>query len=200
MRGVSVVITAVLIFLIALATSIVAWSWAAPRIAEALDIAETKSVRLAFERCAEKIIFTARTGTTTRCLIPAERGRLTAAKDGLYYQITSTAALCDPHTWIVTDPERHIQSRCDVQNGLRTLRLRWFWPAELEIEGFNLAGNITFMARPYEDIEFSPPNVTFRTLTVFIEFEHMPGAAGQNIKISRVSLTPEKVILRVDIY
>lgn len=219
-RGVTVIIEAVLISMIATIAAVAAYSWAIPRINEAFDTAEGQSVRMAMTTCSDKIVETARTGTASRCIIPADRGKLSAQTDGIYYSMLTTAAICDPTVdWATIDPAKHIEFRCGAVAKARQYELRWRWPNPTVISGDLTSGGFSgfsgeigtepgcpwtgsppYPPCPNPTITFAPTIVNFSTVTVFVEFEFKPGAAGKNLELIRTNVTADKVDLKVNMY
>jgi len=203
-------------------TAIAAYSWAAPRVALSMELSEAQSVQAAMESCDDRIVETARTGSGNRCIFPASRGAIIARTDGLYYSLESSGRLCDPTVdWVVINAEKHIEVECDLTSkGTSNFNLRWRWPSQITINAEDLAGMGGFVGAiatencpyvppspssppyppcPQPTITFDPADVTFNTITVYVEFELTPGASGKTISLTRVQVAPDKVILRADV-
>ena len=222
MRGAATVVVAVLLAAIATATSIAAYSWAAPRIAISLELSETSAVQTALVQCNDRITETARTGSGNRCVIPASHGQLTAQTDGLYYQLTSSGRLCDQTAdWVTLDEENHVDMHCTITAESGSIyELRWRWPSQITISGQGVGGVTGFVGAigvencpfgppsptsppyppcPRPAITFDPTNVTFNTITVYVEFETTPGMTGNTVMLSRVRTEPDKVVLKAEL-
>lgn len=198
MRGAVTVFQAVLIFAIAVSMIALGVPWFFDTYDKSRDIGEIQRVKNQLEQCNEKLVETARTGTANTCIFSTEKGEITAELDGIYYSITTRADVCDDHGWVEINPEKHIWQKCEIEITTRKYDLKWSWPKNITIEGYQLEGEIDREEKKIADIIFDSP-VTFRTLTVLVEFESIPGQAGRIIEINRKSIEEEKVILRVNI-
>ncbi len=196
MRGAVTIFQAVLIFVIAVSLIALGVPWFLDTYEKSMEIGEIRTVKGQLEQCNEKLVETARTGTANQCLFSADKGEMTAESDGVYYSITTKADICDDHNWIEIDPEKHIWQKCKVVATTTNYNLKWSWPKNITIEGYNLDGEIDRNDVKIADIIFTSP-VDFTTLTVLVEFEAVPGQAGKIIEINRISVQEEKVILRV---
>ncbi len=200
MRGVSTVIVAVLLVAIGSVSAVAAYTWASPRISFSFDLSESDAVQRAFESCNDRIIETARTGSSSHCIIPTSRGELTAQSDGLYYTLSSSGRLCDQTSdWVSINAEKHVELLCNVQPGNATMfNLRWRYPKLVSIYAVTLEGNLT------RDSDVTPVkfNTTssFRTVSVFVYLVVTPGGGGQNIDLNRINITSENVTLGIRIY
>lgn len=221
MRAVTVLVSAIIVLAISVIAATTAYMWAAPRIAASFEAAEAEAVQVALADCNDRIVETARTGIANRCLIPADRGRLTAETDGLYYSLLTAAPVCDPTAdWVSLEPAKRLELKCSFVERYH-YELRWRWPSEIAINGTGLAGMGGFVGMigtedcPFEpppppasppyppcpepDIKFEPTDVEFETVTMFVEFETIPGARGKIVSMSRVSITPYKIVLKVEL-
>jgi len=199
-RGVSSVIVAVLITVIAASASIAAYFWVMPRISLSFDMGETQTVQTALESCDTKILETARTGSGNKCIFPSSRGTITAQYDGIYYSLKSKGRMCDPTLdWISIVPAKHIEFSCNVTSeGTTSYGLRWRYPQTLNITIENLDGSLS-RYNELLTVNVTPPT-ELRTLNVFIYLIKEAGTAGKNIELNRRQLTSDNVTLGVRIY
>ncbi len=198
MKGAITVLQAVLIFAIGVSLVTVAIPWLSNTLERSLDIGEMSTIKDQMALCNDKLVETARTGTSNKCIFSSNRGSARAEKDGIYYRLITTAEICDEHSWGDVDKERHLESSCEVSSGVHTYELRWRWPSEVTMEGMSFAGNMYKEGGAKEDIDFDE-QVTFRTITVIVEFDYTPGQAGKTFEISRLALQEDKAILSVNI-
>lgn len=204
MHGAVTILQAMLIMLIAISLVVIALPWVLDVIGEMMDISEIKGVKSQLEMCDEKIIETSRTGSTNKCLFSVSRGELTGSREGLNYKLISSADICDRHSWVLINEEKHIWQKCDVRGDKSILELRWNFPKEIKIEGQQFVGNELRGETIIGNINFGegPPygeDIEFRTLSLYVEFEHQPGETGNLIEISRVSITAEDITLKIKI-
>ena len=203
MKGVAVTFMFIMIITVSLISILVGWT--VMNTFSFFEANEINSVKKELANCNDKIIETARTGLTNKCIFPIDRGELRVSKDGLNYTIISSAAICDEHPLVLIDEEKHIWQQCYVSGKNRILQLFWMYPSEIEIEGQNLSGNVTTGNSNVGNINFNNPT-SFRTLTLFIQFEiqgqegvEVVSKTGKTIVISRVGLTAEEVTLSINV-
>lgn len=155
------IIEAVLILAIAAGFTSLAGVWTYSSVQASMVSAEMNSMKQAFAACNDKILETARTGSSNRCVFPVDKGKLSAAADGLYYSLLGGKEICSPHGWFQIDEKRHIWQKCDAADSKRIYQLRWSWPKEVNIEGRAVYGNFS----GGEDVNFNE-TVFFRTINV----------------------------------
>jgi hypothetical protein len=198
MKGAVEIFQMVLIFAIGVSLAAIATPWAYSSLQKTMDISEMGVIRDQMALCNDKLIETARTGTSNRCSFSANRGKVSALTDGIYYNILSKAPICDDHSWAEVDAERHLESMCDASETARTYVMRWRWPSDVKIMGDGFTGKVLKRETVQYNIEFEP-NVTFKTITVIVEFDYTPGETGKIVEISRKSLTKDTATLAVKI-
>ena len=198
MRGQVTIVQAVLILLVIVTVTIIIVPWVASSIERSGQISEMQTIRTQMELCNDKIEETGRVGSANQCVFSVGKGKMYAETTGIYYELVSTADICDENEWTEIDPQRHLWQRCDIVADTTVYELRWSWPKELEIKGESLSGSVYRYDSKIADIDFDT-NVTFQTLTVFVEFDFIPGQSGNIIEMSRVSVDEDKVTLRVNI-
>lgn len=198
MKGAVTVFQAILIFAVAVSMAAIATPWAYATLQKSLDTSEMSTVRSQLGLCNDKLIDTARTGTSNKCTFSANRGKITAQTDGVYYTLISKAQMCDDHDWGEVDKDRHLESMCDSSYDVRTYTMRWRWPANVTMEGKEFSGAILKKEQTVNTITFDD-SLTFRTVSVVVEFEYTPGQSGKTVEISRNSLSRDKAVLGVNI-
>lgn len=196
MKGAVSILQAILIFAIAVSLTAVAVPWAYVAIQRSFDMSEIGTIKDQLALCNDKLVETARTGTSNKCIFSASRGKVSADWDGIYYDLLSTASICDKHEWGEIDAERHLESKCDVSLETMHYYLRWRWPSEVKMEGSGFTGELRKKDELESDVAFDP-QVQFETLTVVVEFDVAEKTAGNEIEISRTSLLADKAILKV---
>ncbi|MCD6476956.1 MAG: hypothetical protein J7K26_02190 [Candidatus Aenigmarchaeota archaeon] len=199
-KGSSTIIQAVLIFAIATALAAFALPWAYNSLQKSLDIMEINKIKKEFEICNDKLIDTARTGTSNRCLFSVKRGGLVVEQDGIYYTIQSKSNICDEQAWTPINLEKHLWQRCDKDIKKKILKFKWYYPKDVTIQGTGFNGDIIVDQNENNaiDIKFDK-NIDFITLTVVIEFEFTEGQQGNIVDISRLSITDEKTVLNIKV-
>jgi hypothetical protein len=199
MRGAVSIIEFMLIA--AVVVSLTGWSfpWISRIINEALDAGEVSAIIPQFKGCSEKILETARTGTTNNCIFSISRGEIKGRKEGIEYSIVSSAPVCEPHALTLIEKERHMYQSCESSGDSRIYKLIWMFPLELEIEGENIEGDHMEGETPIADIIF-PSTINFITITLFVEFEYGEGEAGNTVELSRKSLSSDKIVMGVRVY
>jgi len=125
MYGAMKVFGAIIIAFVAISLSIIAVVWIVPQIEKSMELSEIQIVRNQFEDCNNKIMETARTGSTNKCFFSINKGQLTANTSGINYKITSRAGICDQHPWVQINEEKHIWQKCDVSDNNRIFEMMW---------------------------------------------------------------------------
>ena len=164
-----------------------------------MDISEIDSIKPQFDDCNEKILETARTGTTNKCIFSIKRGIIEGKKEGIEYKLLSTAPICDQHNLVEIDERTHLWQACNVSAGNRIYSLLWYFPLQLKINGTGVGGNQMKGQAVAAQINFNNP-IVFKTLTLYAGFEYTPGEAGDIIEINRVNITETNVTLKIKIY
>ncbi|MBU5574953.1 MAG: hypothetical protein QXF15_00565 [Candidatus Aenigmatarchaeota archaeon] len=192
LKGQSITIVFMIFFFIIIILSITFLPDIQKNIKAAQITNEIQNVKTQISNCNSKLLETARTGIKNTCYIPAEIGKVTAKTEGIYYTIQADEKICDPHDWIEIDSEKHIWSKC-LNNGY-TLQYMWNFPNPLYVNG-TITGNIYIY--PASGGQGFEKNVKFRTITVVVAFNYVPGQEGKNIEFVRESVTDENVTLSV---
>ncbi|MFH0928728.1 MAG: hypothetical protein V1818_00015 [Candidatus Aenigmatarchaeota archaeon] len=185
-----------LIVLVSVAAVALAFPWALKTIDETMDMVEMSFIKSQFDTCSDRILETARTGTNNKCFFNINRGTLTGKTEGLSYTITSSAGICDAHVMTEIDARRHIWQRCNVSNDLTTYEMMWTFPSELTVNGTGISGVKMQGDNLLGGIDFLN-TINFRTLTVYVVFDHNPGESGTIVDMARTAITDKNVTLRV---
>jgi hypothetical protein len=173
--------------------------WAVGVIGESMDSIEVGNIKAQFEACSERILETARTGTTNTCFFNINRGELTGRVEGLSYNIVSSAPICDAHPLTEIDERKHIWQKCSISGKYRSFEMLWMFPKELEVSGKGVTGNRVAGETTAGSIGFDP-NIVFRTLSVYVAFDYVPEGSGNIVEMSRAAITDDNVTLSVRIY
>lgn len=170
-------------------------------VGEAMDSVEVGMIKSQFDSCSERILETARTGSTNKCFFNINRGDLTGMSDGISYKIVTTASICDKHFMTLIDEKRHIWQSCDVIGNERVFEMKWMFPQELEITGSQVQGSKMSGESPSGSITIGEDGeIDFRTLSVYVAFEYTPGESGNVVEMGRLAVTDEDVTLRIRLY
>ncbi len=181
----------VLIFAIAFIGIFMALPWAMKQMSSSVEHGEISVVKKDFLECAKRVIEAARTGSTEKCVFAANKGDLFVRTEGIYYRLTSTSKICDPHPWRVLERTNTVWSRCLLKGGVYVFELRWFYPKNDTVV---LEGSVSIETpsgkRNYTLIGKGSLNVIF---------ESPEGIKGKTIEIRRKLLTKDHAILSVKI-
>jgi len=197
MRGAVTILHLILLVVVILSILIMAMPWTMKTLGESMDITEIKSIAPQFKACSEKIIETARTGTTNKCVFSVSRGEIKGRKEGIDYRIVSTAEVCDQQDLTLIDDRSHIYQACNVSAKERFYEMFWMFPSQLKVNGTDVEGMQLKGQTPIGNIIFEDP-IQFKTLTLFVEFEYIPGESGKIVEISRINITEDKLYLRIE--
>jgi hypothetical protein len=190
------ILQVVLIVGIVVALTSLSFPWAMETVGESMDLTEVNSIKSQFDTCSERILETARTGTTNKCFFNIDRGELTGKTEGLNYKIISSTDICDPHGLTKIDERRYIWQRCDVSGENRIFQMLWMFPKELNVTGTGVQGSKMRGESSLGDVRFDDP-VEFKTLSLNVNFQYQPGESGKVIELSRVGITETNVTLKV---
>ena len=198
MKAAFTILQAMLIMVLALSLASMALPWAMENIGTSMDLAEFKTIKSQFDECNERIIETARTGSTNKCMFNVKRGELSGRQEGIYYKLLSSAPLCDVSTLVEIDPRNHIWQECNVSGKQRVYGLLWKFPSSLNVTGEGIQGSQLVGQTNIGNIDFDEP-VNFETLSLYVNFQYQLGQAGSIVELSRVDITQTNVTLKVKI-
>ena len=194
------VLQSVMILLITVSLVSLTLPWAIETIGESMDMVEVGNIKTQFDACSDRILETARTGTTNKCFFNINRGEIIGRIEGISYNIVSAAMLCDPHPFTEIDERKHIFQECSTTGKYRNFVMTWTFPVELEVSGSGLSGTKSMGDSPAGSISFGSGDILFRTVSVYIAFEYTPGESGNIVELSRTAVTGDNVTLSVRMY
>jgi len=190
------ILQVILIVVISVSLISLSFPWAIETIEESMDLTEVNSIKSQFDTCSERILETARAGTTNKCFFNINRGELTGDVRGLDYKIVSSADICDSHDLTKIDERRHIWQSCSISGENRIFEMLWMFPKELNVSGTGVQGSKMKGEGSIGSIGFSDP-IEFITLSLNVNFQYQPGESGKVVEMSRVYISEENVTLRV---
>jgi hypothetical protein len=200
MRGSFNTVEFLLITAVVIALTAFALPWITGTINESLDIGELASIQNQFKSCSNKILETARTGTTNKCVFSISRGTIDAKTEGLEYLLLSSAPICTPHPLEIIDEQSHIYQHCIDAGLTRVYKMIWMFPSQIKVEAETLSGTHIKGGTPVGNIDFGSGPIEFRTLTLMVEFDYAQNMTGTNIELTRKSMSVDKVVIGVKIY
>jgi len=189
MKAISILIQSVLIATIGISIAMIVLPWTYTSVSSSMDISEIQSVKADMLKCSDKILETARTGSTNKCFISVSKGELEVKKDGIYYTMTSNDKICDKHEWTLIEENKQLWQKCIAGS---TYQLRWFYPKndvillEGEIEITSVSGTKNYNLYPKG--------------LLFINFDSPKKLTGKNIEITRDSISNNTTVLKINIY
>lgn len=198
MKASFTMLQAILILVIAVMVIIITIPWSQKTIGISMDLTELKSIESQFDECNERIIETARTGSTNKCIFNNKRGEVYGKQEGIYYKLMSSAPICDESSLTEIDPKNHIWQSCTVSGEQRIYTLLWKFPASLNITGQGIEGNQMEGQSNVGNMNFENP-LRFETLTLYVNFNYAPGQTGNIVELSRVEANQNNVTLNVKI-
>lgn len=193
------ILQAVMILLIAVSLISLSLPWAVGSIGESMDVIEVDNIKPQFEICGDRILETARTGTSNTCFFNINRGEMVGKSDGLSYIIVSTAPICDQHPLTEIDEKNHIWQKCSVSGKFRNYEMLWMFPKELEVNGTGVTGNKVTGDIGVGSINFGS-EIIFKTLSVYVAFDYNPGESGNTIEMTRSLITDSNVTLQIKMH
>jgi hypothetical protein len=197
MHGATSVLQMVLFTAIASAILFVTIPWAMDTIGISMDTSELNSIKAQFDTCNDRILETARTGATNKCVFSVTRGQIYGRTEGVYYSLTSEGPICDRSFLREIDARTHVWQECNVTGDTRVYGMLWMFPKNVNVTVTGLSGSV-YNGTATDDIDFEE-GVTFRTLTLSVAFQYKSDIAGKTVRISRVNITNTNVTLRLDI-
>ncbi len=127
MKGAINVFQWLLIFVIILAATGLSLPFISSSLGRSLDLSETNTITTQLGQCNDKIIDTARSGSSNRCFFSTDRGFMEAKTDGIYYKLTTSSNVCDTHDWTQINEDKHVWQKCTQGVKIWTYELRWAW-------------------------------------------------------------------------
>ncbi|NIO44237.1 MAG: hypothetical protein GTN36_01620 [Candidatus Aenigmarchaeota archaeon] len=149
MRG-SAVNLMLIVVIIVLITAVVV-SWTVMNTMGFFEMNEINAVKQEFEKCNDKIIETARTALSNKCIFSAEKGEITGTINEIIYQIVSRVKVCDETPWVLINPEKNTWQKCDFSGRENIFSLKWNH-TEIKFE-FERMGNIEILGQTGSIVE-----------------------------------------------
>ncbi len=158
-----------------------------------LDRGEINMVKSDFMKCSEKILETARTGNSNRCIFSVSRGDLYIEPDGIYYKISSSGQICEEHEFALIDFRKKIWQKCKRMGDKWVYELRWLYPKN---DTVIIDGQVSITLPDGSEI-VSP---LYNRVSVNVAFETEKELKGKNLEISRKYISGDQAILNVRVY
>ena len=196
MKAFSTIIQAVLILVVSASLLVMSMPWALETFEISVDVTEISSIKTQFDACSDRILETARTGSTTKCIFDIKNGEITGRTEGIYYSILSNGPICDPFPMVEIDNRTHVWQECNSTGKTRIFGMLWMFPEELKVTGTGIEGSKIQGQSEAGDINFGP-TVNFKTISLNVDFQYQPGESGKIIELTRVNVTDQNVTLRV---
>jgi hypothetical protein len=198
MKAAFTVIQAVLILLVAVAMVTVTLPWAIDTVHTSVDMNEIMTIKSQFDVCSDRILETARTGTSNKCIFDIKNGKITGRREGVYYNLISNAPICDKSPMVEIDPRTHVWQECNISGSQRVFGMLWMFPKELNVSGNGVEGNKMTGSTSSGSIGFGN-NIIFKTLSLGVDFKYNPGESGKIVEMSRINITNKNVTLSISI-
>jgi len=123
MRGTAINLMLIVIVIVLITAVIVAWT--VMNTLGFFEMNEINAVKYEFEQCNDKIIETARTALSNKCIFSADNGEIKGTNDEIMYQIVSRVKVCDETPWVLINPEKNIWQKCDISGRENIFSLKW---------------------------------------------------------------------------
>lgn len=199
MKAVSTIIQAVLMLVVSASLLAITLPWALKTIGISVDMTEIQSIKSQFDTCSDRILETARTGSSNKCIFDIKNGKITGRTEGIYYSLLSNGPICDESPLVIIDNKTHVWQECNVSGSVRNFGMLWMFPKELSVTGKGIEGSKMQGQSTSGSIDFANI-VSFRTLSLSVDFQYRPGEAGKIVEMTRINITDNNVTLRVKIY
>jgi hypothetical protein len=196
MKAISTVIQAILILVVSASLLAITLPWTLGTLDVSIDATEISSIKAQFDVCSDRILETARTGSTTKCIFNIKNGKITGKTEGIYYSLLSKGHICDPSPLVEIDNKTHVWQECNVTGSTRIFGMLWMFPKELEVTGTGIEGSKMQGQSEAGDINFGE-SVIFRTISLNVDFQYQPGESGKIIELTRIGVTEQNVTMRV---
>ena len=169
MKALTTVIQAILLLIVAASLVTAAVPWAIQNFDLSVDITEIKTIKSQFDTCSDRIIETARTGSTNKCIFNIKNGQITGRTQGVYYSLASNGHICDSSPLVEMDSKNHIWQECNVSGSTYVFGMLWMFPKELNITGTGVQGSMIQGESSSGSIGFGSV-IEFNTISVVIVF------------------------------
>ncbi len=151
MKGTAITLMLIVIVIVLLTAILVAWT--IMNTSGFFEITEINSIKHEFEECNDKIIETARTGLSNKCIFSASRGEIIGTNDYIMYQIVTRTKVCDKTPWVLINPEKNLWQKCDFSGRENIFSLKWNY-SYIKFE-FEQTGNIEVKGQTGHVVEIS---------------------------------------------
>ena len=118
-------ITLMLIMIIIVLVTAIVVAWTVMNTLGFFEMNEINAVKHDFEECSNKIMETARTGMSNKCIFSISRGKIIGTTDDISYQVVSKVKVCDETDWVLINPEKNIWQKCDFSGREDIFSLKW---------------------------------------------------------------------------
>jgi len=196
MKAISTIIQAVLILVVSASLLAITLPWALKTLDISIDVNEISSIKTQFDTCSDRILETARTGSTTKCIFNIKNGKITGKTEGIYYILLSNGPICDSSPLVEIDNKTHVWQECNVTGSTRVFGMLWMFPKELEVTGTGIEGSKMQGQSEAGNINFGE-SVNFKTISLNVDFQYQPGESGKIVELTRVDITEQNVTIRV---
>jgi len=196
MKAISTIIQAILILVVSASLLSITLPWALKTLNISIDVTEISSIKTQFDACSDRILETARTGSTTKCIFNIKNGKITGKTEGIYYILLSNGPICDSSPLVEIDNKTHVWQECNVTGSTRVFGMLWMFPKELEVTGTGIEGSKMQGQSEAGNINFGP-TVNFKTISLNVDFQYQPGESGKIVELTRVDITEQNVTIRV---
>lgn len=191
MKGVAVVIEAVLILAVVVSLGAAGIPVAQKVITSSVESAEIANVRADFLKCGDKILDTARTGSGSKCALSASEGKLSVRRDGIYYSLLGNAGICAPQDWALVDLNKQIWQRCEPSSDKSLYELKWFYPKN---DVILLEGKVSITS-----VSGTRDFSLYQKGTLLVEFDSPKDLTGKTIELTRYYAAENTTVLSVSI-
>ena len=150
-------VTLMLIVIVIVFLTAILVAWTVMNTLGFFEMNEINAVKSEFEECNDKIIETARTALSNKCIFSADRGAIRGTNNEIIYQIISRVKVCDETPWVLINPEKNIWQKCDFSGRENIFSLKWnstkikFRFEEIGVEVRGQTGSIVEMSRKSMD-------------------------------------------------
>jgi len=196
MKAISTIIQAILILVVSASLLSITLPWVLKTLNISIDVTEISSIKAQFDACSDRILETARTGSTTKCIFDIKNGKITGRTEGIYYSLLSNGPICDSSPLVEIDNKTHVWQECNVTGSTRVFGMLWMFPSELEVTGTGIEGSKMQGQSETGSINFGE-SVSFKTISLNVDFQYQPGESGKIIELTRVNVTDQNVTMRV---
>ena len=160
-------ITFMLIFIVVAALTAVVVGWVVMNTQGFFEMNEINSMKSEFEECNNKIIETARTGISNKCMFSVERGQIIGNNDEIRYQVESRVKVCDESDWVFINPEKNIWQKCDFSGRVNVFSLKWNHTS-IKFQ-FEKMGNIEIKGQTGSTVEMSRASMSETRINLLLK-------------------------------